>query len=154
MAQKLVKCKSCGEMIATSAKMCPHCGAKRKRPVLGVILVVLGVLVIIGAISSGKGSSSNNRKEDNRLTQSQSSTPENKGTITMEEFESIKTGMSYEEVCEIIGSEGELLSEVDTGIGEEYHTVMYAWKGDAVGANANVTFQGGKVTAKAQFGLK
>ncbi len=49
---KLVKCKSCGAEIAKSAKTCPQCGAKRKRSVLGVILVVLGVLIVIGAIGS------------------------------------------------------------------------------------------------------
>lgn len=154
MASKMVKCKTCGEMVAKSAKTCPHCGAKRKRPVLGVVLIVLGILIFVGAIgSSGGGSSSSKVKTDGQPATEQASTSENKETISMEEFEAIETGMSYEDVCGIIGSKGELASEVDTGLGEEYHTKIYTWKGDSLGANANVTFQGGKVAAKSQFGL-
>ena len=79
----------------------------------------------------------------------------NPSTISLEDFNAISTGMTYEEVVNIIGSEGEVLSEVDIGMGEEYKTTMYTWKGEgSLGANANVTMQGGKVTAKAQLGLK
>lgn len=81
--------------------------------------------------------------------------PYNPPSITLAEFESIKTGMNYEEVVEIIGGEGELLSEVDMNMGSEYVSKMYIWEGSgSLGANANITFQGGKVTMKAQFGLK
>lgn len=80
---------------------------------------------------------------------------ENPPTITLEEYNQIETGMTYFQVCDIIGGYGEVLSEVDLGIGSEYATEMYMWEGEGItGANANVTFQGGKVTAKAQFGLE
>ena len=76
-------------------------------------------------------------------------------TISLEEFNKIETGMTYEEVCAIIGGEGTLSSSVDMGIGAEYKTEIYQWTGHgSLGANANVTFQGGKVMSKAQFGLK
>lgn len=82
--------------------------------------------------------------------------PKNSGKITMAEFEQIKSGMTYEEVVAIVGGEGELSSEVDIGIGEEYVTQIYIWYGEGLftAGNANVTFQGGKVVSKAQFGLK
>lgn len=80
---------------------------------------------------------------------------DNPGTISLEEFNAIKTGMTYQEVFDIVGSRGEVLSEVDLGLGDEYYTAMYTWDGEgSLGANANVTFQGGKVTSKAQFGLE
>lgn len=48
---KMVKCKTCGEEIAKSAKVCPKCGAKQKKhTVLGIILVIFGVLLIAIAI--------------------------------------------------------------------------------------------------------
>ena len=76
-------------------------------------------------------------------------------SISLEEFNKIKTGMTYEEVCAIIGGEGTLSSSVDVGIGAEYKTEIYQWTGHgSLGANANVTFQGGKVISKAQIGLK
>ncbi|MBO5355035.1 MAG: hypothetical protein J6B09_03120 [Clostridia bacterium] len=63
--------------------------------------------------------------------------------------------MSYSEVCEIIGSKGELMSAVDLDIGYEYATQIYTWWGNGYeGSNANITFQGGKVVAKAQIGLE
>jgi len=35
------------------------------------------------------------------------------------------------------------------------HTIIYSWDGEGeIGANANFTFQGGKLQNKAQFGLK
>ncbi len=80
---------------------------------------------------------------------------DNPNTITLEEFNAIKTGMDYQEVFDIVGGRGEILSEVDLGLGDEYVTIMFTWKGEgSFGANANVTFQGGKVTTKAQFGLE
>ncbi len=48
---KMTSCKACGQEIAASAKVCPHCGAKHKtgHPVLiGIIAVVL-LAAIIGA---------------------------------------------------------------------------------------------------------
>ncbi len=76
-------------------------------------------------------------------------------SISLEEFNKIETGMTYEEVCNIVGGEGSLGSSVDIGVGQEYKSEIYQWTGDgSIGANANVTFQGGKVISKAQIGLQ
>jgi len=73
----------------------------------------------------------------------------------MEEFNKIETGMSYKQVCDIVGGEGTLGSSVDIGAGGQYKTEIYQWTGHgSIGSNANVTFQGGKVISKAQIGLK
>jgi hypothetical protein len=74
--------------------------------------------------------------------------------ITLSMFNKIETGMSYEEVCNIIGSTGILLSEVDLDMGAEYNTKMYMWESSNSLGNASITFQGDKVTMKTQFGLK
>lgn len=51
---KLIKCKSCGQEIAKTAKTCPHCGAKNKKPsIVGIILLVLGIILIISALGGG-----------------------------------------------------------------------------------------------------
>ena len=76
----------------------------------------------------------------------------NAPTISLEEYQSIKTGMTYQEVYNIIGSSGTELSSVDFGYGTE--TQLRMWDGEgSLGANANIMFQGGKVISKAQFGL-
>lgn len=80
---------------------------------------------------------------------------DNPPTITLTEYNQIENGMSYFQVCEIIGGYGEQLSETDLGLGYEYATEMYSWDGEgSIGANANVMFQGGEVISKAQFGLE
>ncbi len=72
--------------------------------------------------------------------------------ITMDEFDEIEDGMSYEEVCDIVGSEGELSSESTVA---DYTCSMYSWEGKgSVGANAIITFSNGKVSGKSQSGLK
>lgn len=53
MSKKLIKCKTCGNEIAKSAKVCPHCGAKNKKhTVLGVFLVIFGLFLIAAAFGS------------------------------------------------------------------------------------------------------
>ncbi|NTV91008.1 MAG: DUF3862 domain-containing protein [Clostridiales bacterium] len=80
--------------------------------------------------------------------------PANKPTMTKAEFDQLKSGMTYEEATAIIGGPGEVLSESGNA-GDEYHTVMYQYKGEGgFGANANLMFQGNKLMNKAQMGLK
>ena len=79
----------------------------------------------------------------------------NAPTISLEEFNQISTGMTYTEVTSLIGSPGEMLSSTDSGLGPEHITELWSWEGEgSLGANANVMFQGGKVTSKAQSGLE
>jgi hypothetical protein len=75
-------------------------------------------------------------------------------TVTLDEFNKLQNGMTYEEVIAIIGGEGNLLSESGEK-GTELYTVMYDYKGEGdLGANANFMYQGGKLQNKSQFGLK
>ena len=76
-----------------------------------------------------------------------------KGDISMAEYNQIEVGMTYEEVCQIIGAEGELGAEAGVG---GYSSEVYTWKGTLYfisGANASITFMNGRVTAMAQVGL-
>lgn len=70
-------------------------------------------------------------------------------TITMSKFEQVKEGMSYEQVKEIIGDSGAVISSSELG---GVKTVMYQWQNPS-GANMNAMFQNGKLVNKAQFGL-
>jgi hypothetical protein len=72
--------------------------------------------------------------------------------VTLANFMSLSNGMSYSQVCGILGSGGELLSEVHA---EGYHIQIYCWYGRGdLGANMNATFENGRLTGKAQFGLR
>jgi hypothetical protein len=51
----LIKCRECKNEVSTSAKTCPKCGAKVKKPhsVIGGIFAVIFVVLMIGLISAG-----------------------------------------------------------------------------------------------------
>ena len=59
---KMTTCKHCGAEIAASAKTCPHCGGKNKKPIYKRVwfwaLIVVLVLGIGAAGGSGKDDSS------------------------------------------------------------------------------------------------
>ena len=58
---KMTTCKTCGKEMAKSAKVCPSCGAKNKKPFFTKPwFIAIVALIIIGAIaSSGKSKSGN-----------------------------------------------------------------------------------------------
>ncbi len=129
----------------------------------GWIILGVGVLVVGGIIgaATGGGDNSKTTNQTSAATYAQVTTtstttaePAKSSKISLEEFNSIKNGMTYKEVVEIIGGEGEVLSESGEE-GSKYHTIMYKWDGEGgFGANANAMFQGGKLISKSQLGLK
>ena len=80
--------------------------------------------------------------------------PDNPPTISKAEYDKISTGMTYQEVVDIIGSPGEVFVQADNPL-SDFKTTIYMWEGEgALGANANITFMDGEVDTKAQFGLE
>ncbi len=51
MKNKIIKCKSCGADIASSAKHCPSCGAKNKKPIYKRVWFWILVVVLLIAIA-------------------------------------------------------------------------------------------------------
>lgn len=53
---KMKICKTCGKLIAKKAKICPKCGAKQKKkhPILGFFLIILGIAIVASVINGGK----------------------------------------------------------------------------------------------------
>jgi len=66
MANKLMNCKTCGKEMASSAKTCPSCGAKNKKPIYKrawfIILVIFIILIIIVPVNGGNGSTTSTTK--------------------------------------------------------------------------------------------
>lgn len=76
-----------------------------------------------------------------------------KGHVDRYNFDKLRMGMSRSQVVALLGSSGEMLSEV--AIPGLPTTRIFMWKAPGVfSGNCNVTFQNGRVMAKAQFGLK
>lgn len=70
--------------------------------------------------------------------------------ITKAKFDQVKTGMTYDEVKDVIGSEGEMTSMSKIG---DSTLASYVWKGERF-ANMRATFKDEKMTSKSQSNLK
>ena len=132
-------CPHCAEPIQAAAKVCKHCGKSLGRSFWKTVFLVVGIFVVLsfGGCVALCGTVATKMAE------------ESKSAVTLAEFNKLENGMSYEEVCQIIGKKGSLMSENNiAGCGTE----MYTWKGIGI-ANMNATFQNGRLMSKAQLGL-
>jgi len=119
----------------------------------------VGGIVVAGLLFTSSGCSNSSPPQQSQgatqsTAQEQSQPKKNSPKVSKAEFDQIKSGMTYEQVKEIIGGEGEVVSESGNP-GDQFYTVMYQYQGEGeLGANASFMFQGGKLINKAQFGLK
>lgn len=72
--------------------------------------------------------------------------------ITLAEFDKIQKGMTYEQVVQIVGVNGEVSSSYEAS-DPKWSSKSYTFKGTDVFSSAMVTFTGGVVDMKMQSGL-
>lgn len=138
-------CKHCKSEIPKDAKVCPVC----KRNIKGGHGCLMSILIFIIILCGGFAAAIN---MNDSVQKSVSGVTDTSEYITLDEYNQINTGMSYEEVKAIVGSEGTVSSEAESN---GYKIVIVTWYGNGTaGSNANVTFTNDKVTAKAQIGLQ
>ena len=108
---KLTHCKDCGAEISKSAKVCPACGAKNKKPpVVAIILIVL--IVLIAIISSG------GNDEPVMVENSQNDSQATVETVKIEENK--KTEFYVGETAQLKGIKGTLVN-VSESMGSAYN---------------------------------
>ncbi len=74
-------------------------------------------------------------------------------TVSSEEYALLEKGISYEELCEIVGGKGEIISEVDTP-GDKFYTAAYFFYGDKAETSATFVFQSNRLKSKANTGIE
>lgn len=141
----LIKCNECGKEISTKASSCPNCGfiLKKKTTSYSYLIAIFFVILVIF------------------IFEFWGSHPINQGVfteiVTFEEYEKISNEMSYQQVVQLIGVEGEELSrnkiEGIPGVMESVETVMYQWI-NKNGTGMNAIFQNDKLFQKSQSGLE
>lgn len=70
---------------------------------------------------------------------------------TLAMFQQIQPGMPYEDVVAIAGEPSAMLSQMEIA---GTRSSVFQWDGAAFASNMQITFTGGVVAAKAQFGLQ
>lgn len=144
------KCK-----INVESDFCPNCGRrmtkkkKEKKP-MGCLTQIVGIILIIFGLSNVFRACSN-MASDAADGIPESYQEEKASYATMEKFNQVQTGMSYDEVVSIMGSDGELSSESEV---EGYKTQIYVWYAMNGYSNMLVIIQDGVVSSKSQNGLE
>lgn len=124
----------------------------RGKGCLLAVIAAIVILIVLGMIGSANKSnpavappsgSASDAPTDAAAT---STAP----SLTMDGYNRVKTGMTFDQVTEIIGKPSQEMSRNELA-GTE--TVMYSWEGN-LGANMNAMFQNNKLVQKAQFGLR
>ena len=117
MNKKLINCKTCGEEIAKSAKSCPKCGAKNKKPIFKKWWFWLIVAVFIIGVASG-GSDTEDEPVKTTPPTTQAPTTE----ATEPSTTAPKATVSIELIAGEAGEYGELFSiNKDTEFEETYY---------------------------------
>jgi len=119
-----------------------------KKAFLGTIGGCLGVILVFNVITA-IGYFSAPKETQKLYKETYIATP--LPIITLSEFNQIKEKMSYEKVVDIIGAEGEVISETSIG---GITTIMYKWENGGINGNMMAMFQNDKLINKSQFGLK
>ena len=109
MQNQIIQCKACGNGIAKSAKTCPHCGFRNKKPFYTKwwfwLIVVLLVLGAIGSNGDETGAVSN-PNESQTLAATTAATTKATTAATTKATTAATTkaasSVSYEEVAELV----------------------------------------------------
>ena len=143
MALKI--CKECGTEISKDAKTCPKCGKDQRNFFVkhrGITAILLIALICVAVAAS-------NGTNNNSTTPTSTNTTVQKATL--EKFNKIETGMTYQEVVDIMGEEGTLSTE--SSYGSQTMKIYYWYASNGI-SNATISFMNGEVSAKSQIGLK
>lgn len=77
-SKNMIECKTCGQLIAKTAKKCPNCGAKNKKPIYKrvwfIILGIIVIIIIIGCIAGGGDDTATTDNSGNK-TQAEATEP-------------------------------------------------------------------------------
>lgn len=126
------------------------------RKILSIIclLLCLGLLSGCGEEINDLNNSLNDLNEE--LEDASYAYPDSKDVIiTLDEFNQLESGMTEQEVWDIIGGQCTNTGTTDMGIGDEYVTISYGCNGNgSIGANVLLMFQGGELTTFSQHGLE
>jgi hypothetical protein len=121
----------------------------------GCLIVPVALLVFFSALGAmvGPSASSPSRATAGAVPLVRSIAPSQ--TVTLAEFNSLSTGMTYAQAVSIIGAEGTVMSEntLPDFSGGQIRTVLYVWQNPGF-SNMNAMFQNDQLMSKAQIGLK
>ena len=111
-----------------------------------VTLLLAGVL----SVSAMACASSNNESEDQAAESTSEDAAQDSDAAIMEKYTQLENGMSYDEVKETMGSDGEDITSED----DAENVKVYQWTSEDTGATITVTFEDDKAVSFGQEGFE
>ncbi|MEF3311764.1 DUF3862 domain-containing protein [Paenibacillus sp. GYB004] len=117
------------------------------------IAIVIGILIAAAACGSKDGNQIKPAGVATAPSTEQKSESSKKSTITKEQYDKINNGMKYKEVVQIVGGEGEIVSESGEK-GSKMYAMGVTYEGKGGSGSASFVFLGDELKSKSQYGLK
>ena len=83
-SNQMKSCPSCSQSIAANAAVCPHCGAKQKKPFYKRVWFIALCIVIVIAVAAPKGESGSEQAKPSKNPASAASTSSGKSSVAEE----------------------------------------------------------------------
>lgn len=115
----------------------------------GLILICGGGLVGLRALISWQGDGYDFNYNYSTTVSNTTTKTDAKKALTMAQYEKLRNGMTYKQVVDILGSEGEELSRSEIGRNK---TIVYMWKDDNFSSISAIFFND-KLMSKSKSGL-
>jgi hypothetical protein len=128
---------------------------KKKRFIIPIALIALFVVAgVAGGGSNTKTDSANAGTNAANVTDNAATAKKNDSKVTLDEYNKVQNGMTYQQVKDIFG--GAENSASSSSIGDQTVDTL-TWNGDGFGDTVMIQFDGakesGKVMTKSQYGL-
>ena len=132
----LKECPQCFSMIDKRAKICPNCRKRQPTSVWSTLLLIV-LLIVLASMVSG---AYRQKIEENK--------------VTYENYLKVADGMTYAQVCDILGEKSKFGYSMNMTIGDiECLTNYYYWYAPT-GAYCLIAFQDDKVVLASEVNLQ
>ena len=133
------KCPWCDTLVDINIPYCPECGEKliksykpnkkkKKHPVLGFSLVILGILIFFGAISSGSNSKSNNSENSSskKVTSEKSNQSEKKNIDKNSDYSSDSLNRANDSLQSVLDDYAPIInnSDIPSGVSKSQENAI------------------------------
>ncbi len=137
MSNKMINCKTCGQEISASAKVCPGCGAKNKKPIYKKWWFYVAIVVVIAII----GGSAGNGDSDSMAVKTESSKKASTSSVTSSKEEIAYTSYDVTTLFDEIDANALKAQKAHKGEYVEIHACLSGIDSEgsyiSVGANSN-----------------
>lgn len=117
---KMITCKHCGQEIAVTAKTCPHCGGKNKKPIFKKWWFWVIIVIVLGIVAMGDSGSDEQASDESKVSEESTEVneTENDDNVPTEYKSALKKAESYSEMMHM--SKAGIYDQLTSEYGEQF----------------------------------